>query len=115
MGTGCPESSLVFFLWQVLTPYAVSTSMTKHLNTNAITKTADEFVQESLNYITSRDAVCGCLAHELLVIGHFFLGAQETGWPSPSLLLGSSEIVLGHAAQREGRLGVQPVCNAQRS
>ncbi|XP_040844668.1 testosterone 17-beta-dehydrogenase 3 [Ochotona curzoniae] len=51
---------------QVLTPYAVSTSMTKHLNTNAITKTADEFVQESLNYITSRDAVCGCLAHELL-------------------------------------------------
>ncbi|XP_004591918.2 17-beta-hydroxysteroid dehydrogenase type 3 [Ochotona princeps] len=51
---------------QVLTPYAISTSMTKHLNTNVITKTADEFVKESLNYITSGDATCGCLAHELL-------------------------------------------------
>ncbi|XP_002708310.1 17-beta-hydroxysteroid dehydrogenase type 3 [Oryctolagus cuniculus] len=51
---------------QVLTPYAVSTSMTKHLNTNVITKTADEFVKESLNYITIGDETCGCLAHEIL-------------------------------------------------
>ncbi|KAI5757481.1 unnamed protein product [Gulo gulo] len=51
---------------QVLTPYAVSTPMTKHLHTNMVTKTADEFVQESLNYVTVGDETCGCLSHELL-------------------------------------------------
>nr|XP_012317356.2 testosterone 17-beta-dehydrogenase 3 [Aotus nancymaae] len=51
---------------QVLTPYAVSTAMTKYLNTNMITKTADEFVKESLNYVTIGGETCGCLAHELL-------------------------------------------------
>ncbi|KAG8508517.1 Testosterone 17-beta-dehydrogenase 3, partial [Galemys pyrenaicus] len=51
---------------QVLTPYAVSTPMTKYLNTNMITKTADEFVQESLNYVRFGDEACGCLAHEIL-------------------------------------------------
>ncbi|XP_032979430.1 17-beta-hydroxysteroid dehydrogenase type 3 [Rhinolophus ferrumequinum] len=51
---------------QVLTPYAVSTPMTKYLNTSLITKTADEFVKESLNYVTIGDEICGCLAHEIL-------------------------------------------------
>ncbi|XP_054358471.1 17-beta-hydroxysteroid dehydrogenase type 3 isoform X3 [Pongo pygmaeus] len=51
---------------QVLTPYAVSTAMTKYLNTNVITKTADEFVKESLNYVTIGGETCGCLAHEIL-------------------------------------------------
>ncbi|XP_017402680.1 testosterone 17-beta-dehydrogenase 3 isoform X1 [Cebus imitator] len=51
---------------QVLTPYAISTAMTKYLNTNVITKTADGFVKESLNYVTIGDETCGCLAHELL-------------------------------------------------
>ncbi|KAI5934134.1 17-beta-hydroxysteroid dehydrogenase type 3 [Manis javanica] len=51
---------------QVLTPYAVSTPMTKHLTTNVVTKTADEFVKESLTYVTTGDEICGCLAHELL-------------------------------------------------
>ncbi|XP_077004834.1 17-beta-hydroxysteroid dehydrogenase type 3 [Tamandua tetradactyla] len=51
---------------QVLTPYAVSTSMTKHLKINVITKTPDEFVKESLNYVTNGDETCGCLAHEIL-------------------------------------------------
>ncbi|XP_049628243.1 17-beta-hydroxysteroid dehydrogenase type 3 [Suncus etruscus] len=51
---------------QVLTPYAISTPMTKNLNTNMITKTADEFVKESLNYVTFGDEACGCLAHEIL-------------------------------------------------
>ncbi|KAK7800070.1 hypothetical protein U0070_027607 [Myodes glareolus] len=53
---------------QVLTPYAVSTPMTKHLNTNMVTKTADEFVKESLKYITIGDETCGCLAHEILAM-----------------------------------------------
>ncbi|TKC40970.1 hypothetical protein EI555_015668, partial [Monodon monoceros] len=53
---------------QVLTPYAVSTPMTKYLNTNMITKTADEFVKESLNYVTIGDETCGCLAHEILTL-----------------------------------------------
>nr|XP_019567525.1 PREDICTED: testosterone 17-beta-dehydrogenase 3 [Rhinolophus sinicus] len=51
---------------QVLTPYAVSTPMTKYLNTSLITKTADEFVKESLNYVTIGDEICGCLTHEIL-------------------------------------------------
>ncbi|XP_014401178.1 PREDICTED: testosterone 17-beta-dehydrogenase 3 isoform X2 [Myotis brandtii] len=51
---------------QVLTPYAVSTPMTKNLNTSLITKTADEFVKESLNYVTFGDESCGCLVHEIL-------------------------------------------------
>ncbi|XP_069431842.1 17-beta-hydroxysteroid dehydrogenase type 3 isoform X1 [Ovis canadensis] len=51
---------------QVLTPYAISTPMTKCLNTNMITKTADEFVKESLNYVTIGDETCGCLTHEIL-------------------------------------------------
>ncbi|XP_027472138.1 17-beta-hydroxysteroid dehydrogenase type 3 isoform X4 [Callorhinus ursinus] len=51
---------------QVLTPYAVSTPMTKYLHTNMVTKTADDFVKESLNYITIGDETCGCLTHELL-------------------------------------------------
>ncbi|XP_047610974.1 17-beta-hydroxysteroid dehydrogenase type 3 [Phacochoerus africanus] len=53
---------------QVLTPYAVSTQMTNYLNTNMITKTADEFVKESLKYVTIGDETCGCLAHEILAI-----------------------------------------------
>ncbi|CAD7691756.1 unnamed protein product [Nyctereutes procyonoides] len=53
---------------QVLTPYAISTPMTKYLNTNMITKTADEFVKESLNYVTIGDETCGCFAHEILRI-----------------------------------------------
>ncbi|KAM7323084.1 hypothetical protein ACRRTK_018589 [Alexandromys fortis] len=53
---------------QVLTPYAVSTPMTKHLNTNMVTKTADEFVKESLKYVTIGDETCGCLAHEILAM-----------------------------------------------
>uniref|UniRef100_A0A8C5NUZ5 17beta-estradiol 17-dehydrogenase n=1 Tax=Jaculus jaculus TaxID=51337 RepID=A0A8C5NUZ5_JACJA len=51
---------------QVLTPFAVSTPMTKYLNTNLITKSADEFVKESLNYVTIGDETCGSLAHEVL-------------------------------------------------
>ncbi|KAM6169835.1 17-beta-hydroxysteroid dehydrogenase type 3 [Rhynchocyon petersi] len=51
---------------QVLTPYAISTSMTKYLNPNMITKTASDFVKESLNYVTTGDENCGCLAHEVL-------------------------------------------------
>ncbi|XP_005615844.1 17-beta-hydroxysteroid dehydrogenase type 3 isoform X3 [Canis lupus baileyi] len=53
---------------QVLTPYAISTPMTRYLNTNMITKTADEFVKESLNYVTIGDETCGCFTHEILRI-----------------------------------------------
>lgn len=56
---------------QVLTPYAISTPMTKYLNTNMVTKTADEFVKESLKYVTIGAETCGCLAHEILVIIDF--------------------------------------------
>ncbi|KAM5227668.1 17-beta-hydroxysteroid dehydrogenase type 3 [Ctenodactylus gundi] len=51
---------------QVLTPYAVSTPMTKHLSTNMMTKAADEFVKESLNYVMIGDETCGCLVHEIM-------------------------------------------------
>ncbi|KAB1252185.1 Testosterone 17-beta-dehydrogenase 3 [Camelus dromedarius] len=72
---------------QVLTPYAVSTPMTKYLNTNMITKTADEFVKESLSYVTSGEETCGCLAHEILVIDQFtFLEAKRKGASILSLI-----------------------------
>lgn len=44
--------------------------MTKNLNTSLVTKNADEFVKESLNYVTFGDEACGCLAHEILVIAN---------------------------------------------
>lgn len=50
--------------------------MTKNLNTSLITKTADEFVKESLNYVTFGDETCGCLAHEILVIDNFSLSKR---------------------------------------
>lgn len=50
--------------------------MTKYLHTNMITKTADEFVKESLNYVTIGDETCGCLTHELLVTDTSFLEAR---------------------------------------
>ncbi|EDL16224.1 17-beta-hydroxysteroid dehydrogenase type 3 [Mus musculus] len=52
---------------QVLTPYSISTPMTKYLN-NKMTKTADEFVKESLKYVTIGAESCGCLAHEIIAI-----------------------------------------------
>ncbi|KAM5261293.1 17-beta-hydroxysteroid dehydrogenase type 3 isoform 2-T2 [Hipposideros larvatus] len=74
---------------QVLTPYAVSTPMTKNLNTSLITKTADEFVKESLNYVTTGDEICGCLAYEILTL--MLLSIQgELSEPDP---------VMGHLQQ----------------
>ncbi|XP_004643884.1 testosterone 17-beta-dehydrogenase 3 [Octodon degus] len=51
---------------QVLTPFAVSTSMTNHLDTSMTIKSADGFVKESLNYVMAGDEACGSLAHEIL-------------------------------------------------
>ncbi|XP_019665700.1 testosterone 17-beta-dehydrogenase 3 isoform X3 [Ailuropoda melanoleuca] len=75
---------------QVLTPYAVSTAMTKYLHTNMITKTADEFVKESLNYVTIGDETCGCLTHELLP--SICATSQDAkAWRSPLTTLGGRE------------------------
>ncbi|XP_072452993.1 17-beta-hydroxysteroid dehydrogenase type 3 isoform X1 [Notamacropus eugenii] len=51
---------------QVVTPYSISTPMTKYLKPNIITKTADGFVKESLNFVAAGDETYGCLAHEIL-------------------------------------------------
>ncbi|XP_005384745.1 PREDICTED: testosterone 17-beta-dehydrogenase 3 isoform X1 [Chinchilla lanigera] len=51
---------------QALTPFAVSTSMTNHPDPSMMTKSADGFVKESLNYVMAGDEVCGSLAHEIL-------------------------------------------------
>ncbi|XP_036605596.1 testosterone 17-beta-dehydrogenase 3 [Trichosurus vulpecula] len=51
---------------QVVTPYSISTPMTKNLNPNLITKTADGFVKESLDFVAAGDEICGCLVHEIL-------------------------------------------------
>uniref|UniRef100_A0A8C3H841 Hydroxysteroid 17-beta dehydrogenase 3 n=1 Tax=Chrysemys picta bellii TaxID=8478 RepID=A0A8C3H841_CHRPI len=53
---------------QVVAPYAVSTPMTMYQKPNLITKTAEEFVRESLIYVTVGEETFGCLAHEILVI-----------------------------------------------
>ncbi|XP_046791795.1 testosterone 17-beta-dehydrogenase 3 [Gallus gallus] len=51
---------------QVVAPYGISTPMTMHQKPGLITKTAEEFVSESLHYVTFGDEIFGCLAHELL-------------------------------------------------
>ncbi|KAH1168898.1 testosterone 17-beta-dehydrogenase 3 isoform X4 [Mauremys mutica] len=51
---------------QVVAPYAVSTPMTMYQKPNLITKTAEEFVRESLIYVTVGEETFGCLAHEIL-------------------------------------------------
>lgn len=51
-----------------MAPYGISTPMTMHQKPGLITKTAEEFVSESLHYVTFGDEIFGCLAHELLVI-----------------------------------------------
>ncbi|XP_030049504.1 17-beta-hydroxysteroid dehydrogenase type 3 isoform X2 [Microcaecilia unicolor] len=51
---------------QVLSPYGVSTAMTRYKQTDILTKNANDFVRESLNYVTLGDETFGCLAHEIL-------------------------------------------------
>ncbi|KAM6230517.1 17-beta-hydroxysteroid dehydrogenase type 3 [Porphyrio hochstetteri] len=51
---------------QVVAPYGVSTPMTKFQRPNLIMKTAEDFVSESLDYVTFGDEIFGCLAHEML-------------------------------------------------
>ncbi|KAM9330722.1 17-beta-hydroxysteroid dehydrogenase type 3 [Gastrophryne carolinensis] len=51
---------------QVVTPYGVSTPMTKNLSTNIITKSSMDFVKESLNHVTHGSDTYGCLAHAIL-------------------------------------------------
>lgn len=48
-------------------PYGVSTPMTVYQNAGVVTKTAEEFVTESLEYVTFGDEIFGCLAHEILI------------------------------------------------
>ncbi|XP_068127526.1 17-beta-hydroxysteroid dehydrogenase type 3 [Hyperolius riggenbachi] len=51
---------------QVVTPYGVSTPMTKNLSTNIIIKSSMEFVKESLNCVAHGSETYGCLAHAVL-------------------------------------------------
>ncbi|KAM6226361.1 nucleotide sugar transporter SLC35D2 isoform 6-T6 [Spheniscus humboldti] len=51
---------------KVVAPYGVSTPMTMYQKPSLITKTAEEFVSESLDYVTFGDEIFGCLAHEML-------------------------------------------------
>ncbi|XP_066458094.1 17-beta-hydroxysteroid dehydrogenase type 3 [Eleutherodactylus coqui] len=51
---------------QAVTPYGVSTPMTKNQSTNMITKSSRDFVRESLNHVTHGSETFGCLAHAIL-------------------------------------------------
>ncbi|XP_073402054.1 17-beta-hydroxysteroid dehydrogenase type 3 isoform X3 [Dendrobates tinctorius] len=51
---------------QAVTPYGVSTPMTKNTSTNIITKSPRDFVRESLNHVTRGNETFGCLAHAVL-------------------------------------------------
>ncbi|KAM3936761.1 17-beta-hydroxysteroid dehydrogenase type 3 [Leptodactylus fuscus] len=51
---------------QAVTPYGISTPMTKNPSTNIITKSSRDFVQESLNHVTHGNETFGCLAHAVL-------------------------------------------------
>ncbi|KAE8633258.1 hypothetical protein XENTR_v10001830 [Xenopus tropicalis] len=52
---------------QAVTPYGVSTPMTRNARTNAITKRPVDFVRQSLNCVTIGDETFGCFAHAVLV------------------------------------------------
>ncbi|KAG8455321.1 hypothetical protein GDO86_001499 [Hymenochirus boettgeri] len=51
---------------QAVTPYGISTPMTKYARTNTITKAPDDFVIQSLNYVNLGDETFGCFAHTVL-------------------------------------------------
>ncbi|XP_053312705.1 17-beta-hydroxysteroid dehydrogenase type 3 [Spea bombifrons] len=51
---------------QAITPYGVSTPMTKNPSTDIVTKSPIDFVRQSLNYVKFGDETFGCLAHEVL-------------------------------------------------
>lgn len=51
---------------QAVTPYGVSTPMTKNTSTNIITKSPRDFVRESLSHVTHGSDTFGCLAHAVL-------------------------------------------------
>ncbi|XP_025909107.1 testosterone 17-beta-dehydrogenase 3 isoform X2 [Nothoprocta perdicaria] len=51
---------------KVVAPFGVSTPMTMHQKPSLITKMPEEFVNESLDYVTFGDEIFGCLAHEIL-------------------------------------------------
>ncbi|OCU01173.1 testosterone 17-beta-dehydrogenase 3 [Xenopus laevis] len=51
---------------QAITPYGVSTPMTRNARTNAITKCPIDFVRQSLNCVTIGDETFGCFAHAVL-------------------------------------------------
>ncbi|XP_039401737.1 testosterone 17-beta-dehydrogenase 3 isoform X2 [Mauremys reevesii] len=61
----CPLYT-IYSASKVVAPYAVSTPMTMYQKPNLITKTAEEFVRESLFYVTVGEETFGCLAHEIL-------------------------------------------------
>nr|XP_033784158.1 testosterone 17-beta-dehydrogenase 3 isoform X2 [Geotrypetes seraphini] len=61
----CPLYAL-YSASKVLSPYGVSTAMTGYPKINIITKNANDFVRESLNYVTLGNETFGCLAHEIL-------------------------------------------------
>ncbi|XP_056662747.1 17-beta-hydroxysteroid dehydrogenase type 3 isoform X5 [Monodelphis domestica] len=56
----------IFSVVKVVTPYSISTPMTRYLKPSIMTKTAEDFVKESLNFVAVGDETCGCLAHEIL-------------------------------------------------
>ncbi|KAJ6669645.1 hypothetical protein lerEdw1_000194 [Lerista edwardsae] len=62
---------------QVLTPFGVSTPMTLHAKPNLFTKRANDFVRESLDYVTFGDESFGCLAHEILVMNSKLLSDEN--------------------------------------
>ncbi|KAM4752634.1 LOW QUALITY PROTEIN: 17-beta-hydroxysteroid dehydrogenase type 3 [Cyanocitta cristata] len=61
------EYKVTVIIIQVVIPYGASAPMTTYQNPGVITKTAEEFVTESLEYVTFGDEIFGYLAHEILV------------------------------------------------
>ncbi|MGH0186939.1 UNVERIFIED_CONTAM: hypothetical protein FKN15_023279 [Acipenser sinensis] len=48
-------------------PYGVSTPMTRNQKANMVNRTAEDFVNESLDRVLVGDHIHGCFAHEILV------------------------------------------------
>lgn len=53
---------------QSVAPYGVSTPMTRNQKANMVNRTAEDFVNESLDRVLVGDHIHGCFAHEILAL-----------------------------------------------
>ncbi|KAG2466810.1 DHB3 dehydrogenase, partial [Polypterus senegalus] len=62
----CPYYN-IYSASKCIAPFGVSTAMTRYQKKNVVTKSAKDFVVESLDFVLLGDYTFGCFTHEILV------------------------------------------------